>query len=284
MLKNTQTGFFRRLLVALLLGAFLFSACNPTISATTLPTSTATTAPTETSAPTATAEPTATAVPATVGNPQFSLDAGGLFSSFQTETVPAVSASENAPYWEVLPEYTRVTLQGYPIADRPMQPQIFIYPLSDLGKVNEGAGKVVASMQMLIQSPQEIPNMPFMPLTGDVQMMHTHLQYLDFKNGQGLRYLTQYGNGISLINNSGLVYTYQGITSDGKYYVAAVLPVHHPSLPDDATITGKEPPEFTSDYPGYRASVAQALNVQAPNTFSPDLTLLDAMMSSLEIK
>lgn len=33
-----------------------------------------------------------------------------------------------------------------------------------------------------------------------------------------------------------------------------------------------------------RARVAAALNVQAANTFTPDLTLLDAVMSSLEIK
>ena len=86
------------------------------------------------------------------------------------------------------------------------------------------------------------------------------------------------------INNYELIYTYQGLTSDGKYYVAAVLPVNHPSLPADGKVTGKEPPEFTSDFPTYLANVVKALNPQAANTFTPDLTQLDAMMSSLEIK
>ena len=80
------------------------------------------------------------------------------------------------------------------------------------------------------------------------------------------------------------MYTYQGLSNDGKYYVAAVLPVNHPNLPADGTVTGNEPPEFISDYPVYLANVAKDLNSQAANTFTPDLTQLDAMMSSMEIK
>ena len=72
--------------------------------------------------------------------------------------------------------------------------------------------------------------------------------------------------------------------SDGKYYVAAVLPINHSSLPVDSTVTGSEPAEFASDYVGYLASVAADLNTQAGSTFSLDLTTLDAMLSSLEIK
>ena len=68
--------------------------------------------------------------------------------------------------------------------------------------------------------------MPFLPLFNAAQVMHTHLQYLDFKNGQGLRYLTEFDQGIIPINNYELIYTYQGLTGDGKYYVAAVLPVN----------------------------------------------------------
>ena len=165
-----------------------------------------------------------------------------------------------------------------------MMPQIFIYPVTELGEANEGAGQIVASLQTLLQSPHEIPNMPFLPLFNASQMMHAHVQYLDFKNGQGLRYLTEFDQGIIPINNHELIYTYQGLTSDGRYYVAAVLPANHPSLPADGTVSGNEPPEFTSDFPTYLANVVDVLNAQAANTFTPDLAQLDAMMSSLEVK
>ncbi|HET7142744.1 MAG TPA: hypothetical protein VFI68_01885 [Anaerolineales bacterium] len=213
-----------------------------------------------------------------------SLDTGSIATGFQTETIAAASDSNEAPYWEVLPQYTRVTLQGYPISSHLMKPQIFIYPVQDLGEVNEGAGQIVASLQTLLQSPQEIPNMPFLPLFNASQVMHAHIQYLDFKSGQGLRYLTEFDQAFVPINNYELIYTYQGLTSDRKYYVAAVLPVNHPSLPADGKVTGNEPPEFTSDFPAYLANVVKTLNPQPANTFTPDLTQLDALMSSMEIK
>lgn len=284
MFPKTQSGILAQLLTALLAGPLLLSACSPAVPATSRPNPTATSAPGATLAPTATLAPVATAVPATEGSPHLSLDTGSIATGFQTETVAAVSASENAPGWEVLPEYIRVTLQGYPIDNHLMKPQIFIYPVKDLGQVNEGAGKIVASLETLLQSPQELQNMPFLPLFNAAQVMHAHVQYLDFKNGQGLRYLTEFDQGILPINNYELIYTYQGLTKDGRYYVAAVLPVNHPSLPADGSVTGNEAPEFTSDFSTYLANVVKSLNSQDAQTFTPDLTQLDAMLSSLEIK
>ena len=292
MFANMQSKIITRLLTALLAGAFLISACTPAVSTTTLPNPTSTSAPVATSEPTATIAPVATATtmpeattgPTVAVSPQLSMDTGGLATTLLTGTVAAVPASSDAPYWTVLPEYTLATLQGYPVNNSRIQPQIFIYPVQELGQVNEGAAKVIASLQTLLQSPQEIPDMPYLPLTNDKQVMHAHVQYLDFKNGQGLRYLTEFAQGIVPINNSGLVYTYQGLTSDGKYYIAAVLPVNHPSLPVDENATDNIPLEFSSDYPAYLANVINSLNTAAADTYTPNLTQLDAMMSSIEIK
>lgn len=273
MFTHNDSRLFWQWLTILLVVLLLLSACSSTGSTTT-----ATSAPVS---PTATMAPEATAVPATNGSPQISLDTSGVAAGFNTETVtPAV----DGPYWEVLPEYTQLTLQNYPISNHLMTPQIFVYPVDDLQAVNEGTVPIVTSLQTLIQSPQEITPMPFLPLFNAQQVMHTNIQYLDFQDGQGLRYLTQFDQAFIPINNYELIYTYQGLTGDGKYYVAAVLPVNHPSLPEGANVTGNEPPEFTSDFPAYLTNVVASLNPQAANTFTPDLTQLDAMMSSLEIK
>ena len=278
MFAKMHSGNTFHLLTALLVGLLLLSACAPATLATTLAN------PTATSLPVATIAQPPTAVPTSDGKLHFSLDKGSLVTGFPTETVAAVTDSNASPYWEVLPEYTRVTLQGYPISNHLIKPQIFIYPVMDLGKINEGAGKIADSLQDLLKSPQEITNMPFMPLYNASQMMHVQVKYLDFRNGKGVRYLTQFTQGFVPINNNELIYTYQGLTGDGKYYVAAVLPVNHPSLPADGKVTGKEPPEFTSAFPTYVANVAKALKPQAANSFAPDLTQLDALMSSLDIR
>ena len=283
MYGKTQSGYFFKLLTILLAGSFLLSACAPGGTADVPPEPAANTASPETSALQETAAALPTEAPNTNGAPRVSLDTGSVAAGFQTETVAAVSAGEDAPFWEALPEYTRVTLQGYPISSHLMKPQIFIYPVEDLVTVNEAAGKIAGSLEALLRSPQDTSPMPFLPLFNAAQVMHVQLQYLDFKDGQGLRYLTEFDQAFVPINNYELIYTYQGLTSDGKYYVAAVLPVNSPGLPADGTVTGNEPPEFASDFSAYLQGVVDTLNLQSADTFTPDLTRLDAMMSSLEI-
>ena len=176
-----------------------------------------------------------------------------------------------------------MTFQEYRIADHAMKPQIFIFPVKDLAAVNTAAGQTAATLQTLITSPQEIPDMPFLPQMNMVQMMHANIQYLDFKTGQGLRYLTEFAQGPVPFNNHDLIYTYQGLTSDGRYYVAAILPINHSFLPADSTITGNEPLEFTSDPAAYKANVITTLTRDV-DFFFPLLTELDAMIASMEIK
>ncbi|PKN83029.1 MAG: hypothetical protein CVU46_17635 [Chloroflexi bacterium HGW-Chloroflexi-8] len=285
MYTKNKSGLLTQMLVIILLaGSLLLAGCSTTLSTSTPDEPTSTSAPIATVEPTATVAALVTEIPDTNGLPQLILETGSIASGFQTETIPAVTDSVNFPYWEVLPEYSRVTLEDYPIQDHLMKPQIFIYPVAELRKINEGASTIITSLQTLIQSPQEIENMPFLPLFNAAQMMHTNIQYLDFKNGMGLRYLTQFTQGIVPINNYELIYTYQGLTSDGNYYVAAVLPVNHPSLPVNDKVTESELPEFANNFKNYVKNVVNSLNPQAANSFTPDLTLLDAMMSSMEIK
>ena len=268
--KQNQSRLTFPLLAVFLAGMFLTSAC----SLFTL----------LTSAPMSTGEPEPAALPEMAGSLHFALDTGSLAAGFQTETIAAVPVSENAPYWEKLPEHTRITLQGYPVSSHSMKPQIFICPAEELRQLNEAAGSQTYSLQFLLDNPHEIERMPFMPLLNASQMMHAHVQFLDFKDGQGLRYVTEYAQGIVPINNNELIYTYQGLTRDGKYYVAAVLPVNHPGLPANGNINGNEPPEFNGDFPAYLAKAVMFLNPQPANSFIPDLTQLDAMMGSLEVR
>lgn len=214
---------------------------------------------------------------------EISLDIYSIGTGLQLETIPAVLPGSDAPYWEILPKYTVLTLTGYPISDHSREPKIYIFPLDKLGAFNEDAAQQIISLQMLLENPAEIQEMPFLPLVNASQMMHASVHYQDFVSGRGLRYLTEFSQGIVPVNNMELIYTYQGITSDGNYYVAAVLPVSHPTLPVNGSISGAEMETIASDYHSYLAHVAQDLNIQASNTFTPDLTQLDAMLSSLEI-
>jgi hypothetical protein len=120
--------------------------------------------------------------------------------------------------------------------------------------------------------------LPFLPLLDQQQMMQAQISYFNFKNGQGIRYLTQFSQGFNPINNHDLVYTYQGLSDDGKYYISAILPVNLSSLPSGAS------PIPGDNYDSYVAGIVQQLNSQQPIDFKPGLSYLDDLMASFEIK
>jgi hypothetical protein len=279
---KTQSFLFTVLLLVIVL-----AACSVPNTSTPVPTSTVAAQLTNTpikATSTQTAAPTLT--PADSDGQRTALvtvDTSGVAQDLTTQVVAPVLASADAPWWAVMPEHTLLTLQGYPITEHLIEPQIFVYPVQGLG-TNEAAEKVAKDLQALLQDRQVGESMPCLPLYDGVQVIHAQVKYLDFENGQGVRFLTWYGQGIMPINNHGLLYTYQGLTSDGEYYVAAVLPVNLPALPADERDTDNLSPDFSNNYLKYLADTVAMLDQQAPGTYTPDLSKLDAMVQSIEIK
>lgn len=270
MFRQKSTIHILRIAAALSVLALLLAACSAPAAVTPaagLPT----VAPTDAPLPVA-------------QSPELTADLNGLAQGFSAQVIAAVPPTTDGPYWEALPEYTRLDLTGYPIGEHLMKPQIFIYPLSELAAANPGAGQIAADLQTLLQTQQVGKNLPFLPLFNASQVMHAQVQFLDFKNGQGVRFVTQFDQAPLPINNHELIYTYQGLTSDGKYYVAALLPVNLAGLPADETITGQESPEFVSDFLKYLETTVSLIDQQPASAFTPDLSTLDALIQSIEIK
>ncbi len=220
--------------------------------------------------------------------PGVSLDYSTVAQAATLETVPAQPAAPDAPNWEGAPEFRRLTMQGYPVADHLLQPQVFIYQVADLAAANERMGEAAADLQALLQSRQPGEQIPYLPLLASTkEILLARVDYLDFQGGSGVRFLTQAGNGLAPVNNSALVYTFQCLTSDGKYYVSAVLPVTHPDLgaetsPDEEMINA-----ITADpgyYASYLAEMTAWLNAQSEASFTPDLEKLDALIRSIEVR
>jgi hypothetical protein len=211
------------------------------------------------------------------------LDYSGLAQNVTLETVAAQPATSDGPWWAGAPQYRLLTLQGYPVINHQSKPQVFIYPAGELAAANENMGKVATELQSLLQTQQAGEPLPFLPLINAKQVIHPQVQNLDFKNGKGIRFLTMYSQGIVPINNYELIYTFQGLTSDGKYYIAAVLPVTDPQLPNDATVNEQLTGTGT-DYQNYISKTVALLNQEPAGSFTPDLSKLDALIRSLEVK
>lgn len=120
--------------------------------------------------------------------------------------------------------------------------------------------------------------LPFLPWLNAQQVFCTQPKVIEFASGQGLRYLTHYAQGPSPILDHQVFYTFQGLTHDGRFYIAAFFPV----------TTGVFPTEAQANIdPNDLATLTEkitALNNLAEADFAPSLTSLDALIGSLQFE
>lgn len=260
-----------------------FQSSPAETAAPTLPT---TVQPTPTLPPDPTALlPTETPVPdVDFEGISFSYDhalAGGV----KTTVVPA-SSYEGAPEWDINPEFYQFELDGYLLQDRFHRPAVRVYPIASYRELIPSVTETIDDLKEFLNTCSQNPaSIPFVPNWNAAQMMQSKVECLEFKNGKGVRFVTQYGQAAYPINNHDMFYTFQGLTSDEAYYVAAVLPVTHPSFPQD----GNNPPNgdwdaFYDNFATYVAGIEQQLNGQPDDSFNPALNLLDDMIQSLRVK
>jgi hypothetical protein len=105
-------------------------------------------------------------------------------------------------------------------------------------------------------------------------------------SGGGIRYLAEYAQYTAPVNNNDLFYTYQGLTSDGQYWVAAILPINNPILPANAD----NPPgglswdDFSNNFEPYILDMVTQLNALPPESYIPTLTALDTLVASITVQ
>jgi hypothetical protein len=208
----------------------------------------------------------------------------------QAETIEAVPPSNDAPWWDVAPTYHTYLIQGYPLANTFHKPMIYIYPVAEYIQMNPDVGNVVDDLKTIInsQGQSQPENLPFLPAFNAGQVFHSNEQSLSFKSGTGIRFLTQYAQAPYPVNNQSLFYTFQGLTSDGAYYISAILPINAAFLSSDGNPETPLPADGVpfdwnnfENVPQHFELVKQKLNSTDPNAFTPSMTKLDALIQSI---
>ena len=291
--KGTRAQKFA--LIALL---FLSLACNFLTGNTSEPTSTLEAGSTkqpasQTTTPQVSDTPIPSDIPSPTQIPAPDVEFQGVSFSYDSilaehvnaERIPAFEGDEIA-FWMLLPEHIQFSFIEYVDKNSFHEPKIYVYPVEEFKSINENAVFVFDELnQLLLEKPTEgLESIPFLPVWNAAQMMSTNITYFDFKNGSGVRFLTQYGQALWPINNNGVFYTYQGMTDDGEFYLAAVFPVSHPLLPDagEEVING-DFDAFFENYESYIDVVTNLVNTQDASSFILDLNLLDALIRSIQV-
>jgi hypothetical protein len=139
--------------------------------------------------------------------------------------------------------------------------------------------KLLAKRPAKFSANKDINDVPFNNASAAIQ---SKVQYLPFKTGTGILFLTQYSQDIapSPVNNEELTCNFQGLTADGNFYVAARLAITHPSLPKGIDFTNV--PERERDKKQtYLKKDERLLNSFTDESFRPSLTSLKAMIASI---
>lgn len=216
----------------------------------------------------------------------------GIASSALAEPQEAVPPSEGMPWWEIHPAYVEYPLQGYLLTDTFHDPKIYVYPADEFIQMSESIGLGINALKNILSSPEQpLPEeLPFLPTFPADQVFYSNQQILEFQNGKGIRYVTQFDQAPLPINNHEVFYTFQGITNDGKYYISAVLHINAPFLaaygsPEYPVPADGIPFDWDNyeNVPTHIEAVKQKLNATDPNSFNPSLLTLDTMIQSISI-
>jgi hypothetical protein len=304
-MKRNQKGYLmRKPFFIFIAGLLALAACAPvqpptagpnveTIVAATLAALTAGAPPPQ---PIATSEPPLppSAQPdgkaVSYGNVSFFLPAG-VATNALAGTVPAIPF-QDGPVMDAAPEHIKFQLEGYALYnDTFHEPYLLVIPAAEYAALNPAGANSIARLQALINgtaapAPENLPHVAFF---NAAQAFAAQIQMVSFQNGRGVRFLTEYAQYYVTANNRDLFYEFQGLTSDGKYYILAILPASHPLLAPDEDYAAFVPAggvpfpgmENQTALDAYYPAVENLLNVTSADRFTPTLANLDALVQSI---
>jgi len=313
--EDPMRGKLARILLGMFIGLFLLSACaepvaeapvaspttakivlppawTPTAEATAVQTPVPTTSPTmeleteapeeESPAPLSTDKPASDPLHIACGGLSLEVEPA-LALNYSCETIEESTDVELQPH-VVAPEFSRVILFGYPSESTIRYPAISIFPIQRFRELSPIlVNPRVTMLQGLISGhPAGSGELPFLPVISAYQIFHAQYSVLPFFNGSGIRFLTMYNLDNTPINNEDLFYTFQGMTSDQKYWISVSLPISHPSLPATRDyLPGGDWDAFDANPDPYFAQAVKDLNAQTPDRFVPSIGQLDSLVRSM---
>jgi hypothetical protein len=219
-----------------------------------------------------------------------------LASGASSQTIPPTDEQKAGP-WAVAPQHLEFKLNDYNLPPGYFaEILIDVYPAQDYANAYEGASISLQRLQALLAAPSNPltnENLPQVPYFNAASMFAAQSKFIQFKNGSGVRMITQYGQAVGPVVNNGTFYHFEGLTSDGKYYIVAVLPVEAKFLANGNDPSAQLPADGipfpgynstnTSYYDNYFKAVTDKMNATPDDSFSPSLATLDSLIKSLQV-
>jgi hypothetical protein len=231
------------------------------------------------------ATPSPSGIPVTFDNISLiipeGLVTGGSFKTSIDVEFPYIN-----PSFGDMPEHTVLTLDGNTVSGR--NGRILVFKASEFATYTELTQQMITALQGLQSGrtyPEDLYNHPY---TNPLKIIAS--------GTFGQRYMTQVMTGFTPYNNDDIFYYYAGLSTDGIYFIEALLPVNVSFLPangNPSTITpnGGVPFPFGVDdmvtfrqkWDEYSNLVSEKLNNAAPEAFTPTLAVMDELVGSITV-
>ena len=235
---------------------------------------------------------------------------GGLFDSGSLQFrypanwgVPTVVTVKSCPLLSptdipdgVAPEHIAVVFSGtrpipkdylapcsFPVFDLP---EVRIFPVAAYADLYPDGARALSALRRLLNNGSHAPGseVPYVPFVDASPAFTEHFAFIPFRNGSGAVFLTQWMTEPDAIGEH-LVYIFQGLSADGKTYVLATFPTTYSgTLPAFTVPQGERIEQTQTRYKPYAKGVAHTLGKAKESDFSPSLSDVQALLSSIRLK
>jgi hypothetical protein len=206
------------------------------------------------------------------------LDVAGVAKTSRKDVIKRTANNhDDAPFMNGEPEHVRVVFDSDKVADYTdyLQRQLRVYPVAPYAALFQGKEKVafdegISQLKKIISSKSDkgVKQIFILPAAEAAEEFRNHLNYLTFKQGAGVAFVTCYTQDEAPVKNGDFFYTFQGLTTDGKYYVSFFCPV-----------TAKNPPSQAKP-----KATGQFLSKLTSAQFTPKLDDLHHLIQSISVQ
>lgn len=160
---------------------------------------------------------------------------------------------------------------------------VTVYPIADMDGFEQYQAMAEDLSQLLAERPElsaYTESLAFMPIATHGQVLHTRTQYVETDNVKGISYVTAILAAAEPFLSDSFYYTFQGISTDGNYYISVVTHLTTTLYPAEA-----EPVElsFYDEFDQYLVEATDLLNNAPLDAFSPALPSVESLIASLHI-
>jgi hypothetical protein len=228
---------------------------------------------------------------AAYGDISFSYDAD-LASRIEVDEIAPVFDPDGQSMYGSQPGYTNFSVYGYPVVRPNGRGVIRIARTADFPATESASDTLLQQLIGFLAARPPLTTqtntsgfgdvIPVLPPINAAQILVAKPEYLEFQNGFGARFISYYSQGLEPITDEAIMYTFIGMTADGKYVVSAKFPIDTPVLPE-IDYTTLDYDAFAQNYLPYLEETLGKLDGLDAQAYTPDLTLLDNLIKSLRI-